>query len=199
MINNFELEILSKKIILKQGNVCNDKTLGMTVWDASIVLSKYIVNEKIFTPGFFKDKRIIEIGAGTGLISIVCSYLGGKVTATDMNSAPVLNLLKSNLEQNNAENVEIKVLKWGETPSNITVPYDIVLAADVIFKESLVPPLIETMKYVSDKNSILFMCAEIHNRKANNLFLELAANYFEITVIPQEDLDPLYNDEFILK
>jgi len=95
--------------------------------------------------------------------------------------------------------VEIKVLKWGETPSNITVPYDIVLAADVIFKESLVPPLIETMKYVSDKNSILFMCAEIHNRKANNLFLELAANYFEITVIPQEDLDPLYNDEFILK
>jgi len=43
------------------------------------------------------------------------------------------------------------------------------------------------------------MCAEIHNRKANNLFLELAANYFEITVIPQEDLDPLYNDEFILK
>jgi len=34
MINNFELEILSKKIILKQGNVCNDKTLGMTVWDA---------------------------------------------------------------------------------------------------------------------------------------------------------------------
>ena len=49
-----------------------------------------------------KDKTVLELGAGSGLISIYCARQNAKVTATDINPTAVKNIIK-NSELNNVK------------------------------------------------------------------------------------------------
>ncbi len=72
------------------------------------------INPTVFHPGLFlstklllkfllgyqlKNKRILELGAGTGLISFYCAKQGAIVTATDISSLALQNI-KENAELN---------------------------------------------------------------------------------------------------
>jgi len=48
----------------------------------------------------FKNKNVLELGAGSGLISIYCAKQNAKVMATDINPTSIKNILK-NSELNN--------------------------------------------------------------------------------------------------
>jgi release factor glutamine methyltransferase len=75
------------------------------------------VPPEVFHPGFFfstqlllqcissfpiEGKKILELGAGSGLISIFAAKKGAKVTATDINPV-ALKFLKKNKEKNGVE------------------------------------------------------------------------------------------------
>lgn len=79
-----------------------------------------IIPPEVFHPGFFfstgfllgavkkiplRDKKFLELGAGSGLISIYAAGKGAKVTATDINPVAI-EYLHKNSEKNNA-NFEI--------------------------------------------------------------------------------------------
>lgn len=65
---------------------------GGTLWDASYVLAKYL--ESMDMAG----KKVVELGAGTGLPSILCAMKGAYVVATDLaDSLPLTNL---NIQEN---------------------------------------------------------------------------------------------------
>jgi len=64
------------------------------------ILLKYLESIEL------KDKTLLELGAGTGLISIFAANQNAKVTATDINSSAIKNI-KLNAEMNS---VELKVL-----------------------------------------------------------------------------------------
>jgi len=74
----------------------------------------------IFHPGFFfstgflieylktqpiKDKKILELGAGSGLISIFCARKQASVTATDINPVAVNTIIEN--ARNNAVSIEV--------------------------------------------------------------------------------------------
>lgn len=61
-----------KRIELQQGLVRGEATLGLTVWDGALVLSKYFE----LHPNLVQGKYCIELGAGTGLVGIVMGLLG---------------------------------------------------------------------------------------------------------------------------
>lgn len=76
--------------------------MGTTVWDASIVLSKYF--EKNAKKGEcsrvrVRGRRAIELGAGVGLAGMAFALLGADVCLTDT-TEPVLALLRRNVETN---------------------------------------------------------------------------------------------------
>uniref|UniRef100_A4IHN8 EEF1A lysine methyltransferase 3 n=1 Tax=Xenopus tropicalis TaxID=8364 RepID=A4IHN8_XENTR len=50
------------------------------VWDAALFLCGYFEEQKLD----FKGKKVIELGAGTGIVGILVSLLGGHVTLTDL-------------------------------------------------------------------------------------------------------------------
>ncbi|ESZ94458.1 hypothetical protein SBOR_5176 [Sclerotinia borealis F-4128] len=69
-------------------------TTGRRTWEAALHLSAYISSN----PHLISNKRILELGCGTGFISILCAkYLSAKhVLATD-GSPEVLSLMNTNL------------------------------------------------------------------------------------------------------
>jgi predicted nicotinamide N-methyase len=71
-----------------------------TVWDSSIVLSKYIERRYGTGAGALAGRRVVELGSGCGLVSCVLARLGADVTATDMEGN--LPLLRDNLAANRA-------------------------------------------------------------------------------------------------
>ena len=89
-----ELEIKDKTIRIKQLYVGD---VGCVVWDAAIVLCKFLVNEYYFPvpdanvggsdtqiskpesmsdPSYWNGKRVIDLGSGTGVVGIVGGVLG---------------------------------------------------------------------------------------------------------------------------
>lgn len=67
-----------------------------TVWDCSLVLASFLTT--YVGPRMFEGKRVVEVGAGCGVVSTVCAALGAReMVATD--SQGVLPLLRLNVER----------------------------------------------------------------------------------------------------
>ena len=62
------------------------------------VFAQYLFDQHVQHPGCFYQKKILEIGAGTGLVGMTLARLGAYVVFTDQ--ASVLELLRSNIEEN---------------------------------------------------------------------------------------------------
>ena len=55
---------------------CYIGDVGCVVWDAALVLTKFLENNSYFPDGFWKGKRVLELGAGTGIVGLGAAALG---------------------------------------------------------------------------------------------------------------------------
>jgi predicted nicotinamide N-methyase len=113
------------------------------VWDSAVVLSEWAVGQR-WAPG----SRVLEIGAGTGLTSVVLSRLGCTVRATDLPEA--LACLRANVAQ---EAVDVAPLTWGDPVEGL---WDVVLLADCVFGEFDLWGLLATLKSCKSPVRLIF-------------------------------------------
>ena len=71
------------------------KSVGYILWSGAIILSRWLNSNN----SLIKDKKILEIGAGLGLLGIVAAKYANHVTMTDYNEI-VLQTLVKNVEIN---------------------------------------------------------------------------------------------------
>jgi len=196
-VDHFEFHACGTTISLKQKFTNDIGTLGNTVWDGALVLSKYL--EQHLGDWFSSEKRrVIELGSGAGLVGIVASLMGAEVTLTDMHS--MLDLLSENVRRNlsNAKFPPIvSELFWGSDVSEFMGPFDMILAADVIYQHVNITSLLNTILELSDQNTLILIAYETWDQQTPKLFRETAAKYFEIIPIPEGDKDPLYQKDTI--
>lgn len=50
--------------------------VGCVVWDAALVLSKYIETPDFKNGELLQGKKILELGAGTGCVGIMAAHIG---------------------------------------------------------------------------------------------------------------------------
>lgn len=120
------IDILEKPNLLS-GSSCT----GFRTWEAALRLATLLSLPKLAVQ-FVKGKRVLELGAGTGLLSLVCARLGAqRVRATDGDAEAVRRL--ENVVSNNGlvETVEHGVYWWGEELERDD-QWDLVVAADVV-------------------------------------------------------------------
>lgn len=114
-------------------------------------------------PELVRGKRVLELGAGTGICSITAAKLGAaRCVATD-GDAEVVALLDKNVQVNDAQaQVSAHSLFWGDAASTgallSEVPdafrsADVVLAGDVLYKSELLPLLFTTVAQVLSEAS----------------------------------------------
>lgn len=95
-------------------------------------------------PRALRGRRVLELGCGLGLPSIVAALAGGKVLATDW-AADALEFVAANARRNGAE-LETLRCSWAELePLLARGPFDLVLAADVLYERRDVEPLLAAL------------------------------------------------------
>ncbi|KAG2159121.1 S-adenosyl-L-methionine-dependent methyltransferase [Suillus bovinus] len=113
-------------------------SVGLQSWASAIIFTERICANParyMDIPQGAAPLRILELGAGTGLLSIAAARLldrmrvDATVVATDYHSAVLDNLLQ-NVKTNNVS-VQIDLLDWSRPPS--LEPYDVILGADVVY------------------------------------------------------------------
>ena len=130
--------------------------VGLQVWRGALLLADYILSN----PDLFKDKVVLELGAGVGLTSIVASFLAKKVICTDIDVKGLLKLIHRNFMRNKAyikSKVDIKGLdflnlKWPTFYKKRIDEPAIILAADVIYDEIVTKGFVQTLTELLNSN-----------------------------------------------
>ncbi|KAG7466434.1 hypothetical protein MATL_G00164790 [Megalops atlanticus] len=182
---------------------CSKGDVGCVVWDAAIVLSKYLETKQFYDPqgGVSKwaNKNILELGAGTGVVGLMAATLGAHVTVTDLED--LQHLLQMNIRDNQAlvssGSIVAKVLKWGEDVTEFLPPPDFILMADCIYYEESVKPLVKTLKDLAGPGTCVICCYEQrtmgNNPEVEKQFFELLLRDFRSEEIPLERQDPEFS------
>ena len=85
--------------------------------------------------------RVVELGCGLGLPSLVAAAGGAEVTATDW-APEAVELLRRNAARNELD-LSAEVRDWRQPWS---ARFDLVLAADVLYERRNVEPLVERLQ-----------------------------------------------------
>ncbi|TFK71380.1 hypothetical protein BDN72DRAFT_794118 [Pluteus cervinus] len=164
----------SKELVI---HLAQDKTAlrsrkgdtGSVVWRASIDFARLVLEqlhsqhpEPLFHADRLREAHILELGAGTGLLSIALSAHVKNYTVTDLDT--LIPLIKKNIflnapgSQISGHNITVSSLDWvalHKAPEHIrqksfqTCDIDCLLVVDCIYHPSLIEPLVETMDYLS--------------------------------------------------
>uniref|UniRef100_A0A667YW31 Methyltransferase 21C, AARS1 lysine n=1 Tax=Myripristis murdjan TaxID=586833 RepID=A0A667YW31_9TELE len=140
-------------------------TYGGMIWPGALALCHYL--ETHCEQLCLLDKAVLEIGAGTGLLSIVATLLGAWVTATDL--PDVLSNLRLNLSKNTRgrcrHTPQVAALSWGydleRTYPKSVYRYDYILAADVVYHHDFLDELLVTMKHFCQPGTTLIWANKI--------------------------------------
>jgi len=174
--------------ILEDKSMISKGTTGLRTWEASLRLSEYFIQN----PELCKGKNIIELGAGIGLLTLICAKMGAKsVIATDVN-ADVIQRLHENIESNkpllSESNLAIPQagkLDWNEKEIDMSLysDLDLIICADVIYNPENIEPLVNILSQFlkSIPTITIILCNPLRQQSTYDLFLE-QLNQHNITI-----------------
>ncbi len=107
---------------------------GVTLWASAIALAHEIASRA----ESFRESRVLELGAGTGLPGIIAASHGARVLQTDRHQA-VIALCQRNVGLNSAERVKQVLLDW--TDWTETRQYQWIIGSDILYSDEMHPHL----------------------------------------------------------
>jgi predicted nicotinamide N-methyase len=141
------------------------------IWPSAITLSSFIADELALT-----GSRVVEIGAGVGMASVVAAWKGASVLVTDY-SLEALRFVRYNALKNRVA-LESQRLDWRLVQCR--EQFDLLFAADVLYERVNLLPIVTAIDKLLKPDGVAYL-ADPRRRLAEQ-FLELAAeNYFSIT------------------
>ncbi|KAF1498500.1 Protein N-lysine methyltransferase METTL21A, partial [Eudyptula minor novaehollandiae] len=159
--------------------------VAAVVWDAAVVLCAYLEMGGID----LRDRSVIELGAGTGLLGIVATLLdillyrlGAHVTITDR--AAALEFLESNVQANLPSELRpravVKELTWGKDLGNFPPgAFDFILGADIVYLEETFAELLQTLEYLCSEQTVILLSCRIRYER-DHKFLKMLRGRFSV-------------------
>ncbi|KAJ1521966.1 hypothetical protein ONE63_002297 [Megalurothrips usitatus] len=198
----FEVETLKTCLQFYQKEMGD---VSCVIWDASLVLARYLEKRVEQDPLSLKSLKVIELGAGVGCVGILAACFGADVISTDLPA--VLPLLERNINANKpiwsqaGGHVRACELNWGTTKPDLEPP-NILLLADCVYYMESVAPLVSTIKQLSTKETEIIICQEQRDsdkqRAIWKQFTIELNKYFKSAAIPLEEQHELFRSPDIL-
>jgi predicted nicotinamide N-methyase len=146
------------------------------LWPSGLALARAIA------PRALRSRRVLELGCGLGLPSIAAVLAGARVLATDW-SPEATSAAAENAERNGLT-LETLVCSWNEpAPLLDRAPWDLVLAADVLYEQRNADALLDLLPGLSRE----VLIADPGRRPAER-FLAAARTTWTITSSRAADL-----------
>lgn len=166
--------IIKNKILTK--NIFDKVSSEKEPYEVEILKHKFIVLPNVFSPKYFtdtqyfseilpkiiKNKKLLEIGSGTGIVSIFCALNGAKVTASDINTSAV---------ENTKINVKLSKTSVDVREGNLFEPIKIEEKFDYIFWNHPFNPV------APPENKTLLLAGFDDSYKATKKFIRESKNY----------------------
>ena len=103
------------------------------VWPSSIVLANYMLDYET------EGKKILELGCGIGLSSLLLKKQEADITATDYH--PEANrFLNRNTKLNNTQEIPFERVDWDDETSALGC-FDLIIGSDLLYEDQHVPLL----------------------------------------------------------
>jgi len=168
---------------------------GGIAWPAGEVLSRYLSYRHSQDPDCLRNKRILELGSGTGLVGLVAALLENSADVVITDQDQLLELMQQNVDLNfpplpdeAGRNIKVAELDWGkEIPSTLDAASDVILAADCVYFEPAFPLLVDTLcrlAPVGEPREILFCWKK--RRKADKRFFQMLHKHFMSTAVDDD-------------
>jgi len=176
--------------------------IGSSLWPASFAISKYFSERNRGNDsGFFKDKTVLELGAGVGLAGVCAAVLGAKVTLTDRKSVlPILRKTVAKNANNTVNHPEVLELDWGKgiqtkSGSCHSSTFDFIIGADILYvpEQALHFLLDELLRYSSEKTEIIIAFQLRYGKELTFLNAARAAG-FSLKRIQGPDVSAIMNN-----
>ena len=97
------------------------------IWPSSLVMSNFLLDYN------FHDKRILEIGCGIGLSSLLLNHLHADITATDFHPA-VQGFLDKNVLLNDDRKIPFVLTDWREVNTELGL-FDLIIGSDLLYED----------------------------------------------------------------
>lgn len=152
------------------------------IWPSSIVLAHHMMDFDI------KDKRILEIGCGMALSSLLLNERKANITATDYHPE-VKIFLDRNIQLNNGRNIAFERVDWADDTSKLGL-FDLIIGSDLLYEDIHVSLLAQFIKKHSLPKSEIIIVDPGRGRK-NKLSSEMTEQGFKSDHSKPENTDYL--------
>lgn len=137
------LDLSSQSVTLLEAPslLASSGTTGFRTWEAALHLASYLCS--VDGKHYVTSKNVLELGAGTGFLSILCAaHLGANNVLVTDGSQEVINELKANLDFNglrDEKKIQAYALQWGHALTGAAMDlhkeghvYDLIIGADIV-------------------------------------------------------------------
>jgi predicted nicotinamide N-methyase len=128
---------------------CLDLPFWAKVWESGFVLAHFLGRQPVVA-----GRRILEIGAGIGIVGVYAALCGHDVTITD-NNGDALLFARGHTLLNGCPHVPVRHLDW-RTPE-LDRPYDMIVGADVVYDRRSYGDLVRFLKAALAPDGIVFL------------------------------------------
>lgn len=140
------------------------------LWEASLVLADYLAT---LSP----PKKILELDAGLGVVSLFASAFDHEVTATDFDDLP-LALIQRSAEINHLKGLKVQKLDFFNP--HLSETFDVIAGSEIIFKKSFYEPLLKIFTQFLKKDGEILLAHAEDRKKVLIPFLIRAQEFFEV-------------------
>jgi predicted nicotinamide N-methyase len=171
VINGRKFQVLLPKDLTRFINtqdVFHEFPLWAKIWPASWVLAGYLAEMPVAS-----TKKIIEIGAGSGLVSIVAAACGHNIMLTESNP-DALQFARANAFINGCPQLPILELDWNRPQLKDTVDY--IVASEVTYKKEDLSSLLSLFKNCLNPDGEVFLAGEMR-RVSKDFYQQLETGF----------------------
>ncbi|KAG7493418.1 hypothetical protein JOB18_008710 [Solea senegalensis] len=142
------------------------------VWESALLLCRFLEQQHVELRG----KRVMELGAGTGVVGILAARFGAAVTLTDLpHAVPQLQVnVSHNMPAGGWPSTPPRVLplSWGEDHLNFTSDWDLVFGADIIYLPDTFLLLMKTLSHLCKKGAVVYFSSKMRGEHGTQRFFE---------------------------